>query len=949
MPEAVSTEGTSLWNLQTQKPEWVPLDQVKARLSSGAYKSYAGSQVPVQQGIGGEASLSPEAAATAVAAGATPTHSESARDLESRNKQWSDQYDNAGDKALAYVDGLVSGLSGQLLEGVPRLDAYGKLTSEKNREENPGYKGLGELSALAASIAAPESLIKYTPLGASNTLFSGVSKGVGTALGAGTTKLGTLAKGAVSDAVGGAAAAAALSTAHAVGQVVRGKPVSGGAVIDDIGLGAIIGGGIGVLGAGLGLATGKTAKAIEAAARFDQSAVQIRGVLSDVSKSWHSAHNVAGARVEALDDLVKSGALDAELPGTEWLKARTSAKAEADKARDALHKLAGTDNPTEVAARLHDLAKSGKAKEVEKLYKAFDDYGTAVSHLDDVMQPTTFDQAHLHDVIGDTDMIIPASEHPMQRLEQMIENGSPPEEIERFAKQIDENWNREKGAAGPNDATLDVVPAKGTPKQTAAVRGGRKVEARDLEAERFQPPKFEPPAAREGQQPRDFVTEGTALPHAYEAPGTSTRLRPGLDNATNEDLAKSLLLGGSVPGSDVAGFQAKKILDQARVERATGVMSPARPTELGTKIQGLIDELTAATGNRLGSVEARALATSLGMNHAKLGGPVASKLADLWALHRMTEALSNTVTPKGKQSLLQKALSWGTVSGTGSLAYDAGGPFVAGAARTVARHMLGTALAGAAGITAVAGRFRQSAVNGLAKALRPGIRNPVAVAAIAKTVATSYEPGAAPTTDYETKAKQLRQLRINPEPVIAHLRETLKPLSGLDPQAYAAAVEAGTERLKNLAKALPNSTSISVFVKSKGPSPSEIAAFHTYEAVTADRELVFKYLKAGMMPESVIEAMNEQHPDFMSELREYVLNNPEEVQAASHNTQMALSKLLGVPLVPEADPLYVRRMQEPYIEAKKKAVQKQMATQGAGAVQPPPMTPAQLLVIPRMN
>jgi hypothetical protein len=217
-------------------------------------------------------------------------------------------------------------------------------------------------------------------------------------------------------------------------------------------------------------------------------------------------------------------------------------------------------------------------------------------------------------------------------------------------------------------------------------------------------------------------------------------------------------------------------------------------------------------------------------------------------------------------------------------------------------------------------------------------------------VAASYAPGQDPTTDYRTKAEQLRNAQFNPAPLEAHFRESLKGIGAVNPAAYTAAVDAAMTRIKNLAKALPKDTSISIMVKSGGPTPEQHAAFQQYEAVTADRNLVFKYLKSGMMPQAVVDAMHEQHPDFMVELRDYVLNNQDEVQSAPHETQMALSRLLGVPLIPEASPDYVKRMQEPYAEAKAKAAQAQAQAQGAQALSGLPAlqpSPAAMLVGPR--
>lgn len=930
---APGPEGTSLWNIQTQSPEWVPLDQVKSKLSAGTYRTYAGSDVLVQSGVGAEGSYTPQAAATAVAGGATPTHTEPYRDVEARKKEFANQFDNAGDKALTVVDGLVSGLSGGLLEGIPG-GGLSEIEREKRGEVNPGYKTLGELAALAATFVAPESALKYTPLGAANELFGTASKATKAALAAkgGETALAKIARTGVSEAVGGAVASGALSSAHAVSQAVQGKPVSGYAILDDVGLGAAIGAGFGTVGETLGLAAKKAADVkaqIQAAARFDESALPVRRVLTDVTTSWDTAHKLASQRVEALDKLVKSGMLDAEIPGTEWLAERSSAKVAADQARAKLDKIAGTTDPVAIGERLHDMAVSGKAKEAQKLYEAFDNYGTAVSKLDSAMQPTTFDNAHLHDVIGDLDLSIPSSEHPMQRLEQMIENGTPADEIQRFADQIDANYNgaKKEPTPGANNPTQDVQA------------GRRQNEQHNIDFGEVAHKVPEPEIVSSKGEPVGISVKNVEMPKGAQ-PEPPRKYVPGL-NVPDEEKAMSILSGGSRAGNEEAGFKAKRILYEA-----SQVSAPVRPTNLGNNIQGLLDQLTAATGNRLGSEEARALAVKLGMNPSALTGPVSKRLADLWSLHRMSEALAENMETSGSgpKSKLATALGWGVVSGARHIGYEAGGAATAGVVGSLARQALGTALHGAAALSAVAGRFRQSAVNGLAKALNPTGRRALTMTGIYKTVSASYKPDEPPTTDFNTKADQLRWLLQNPEPTTNHLKQVFKSIGAVDPVAYTATIAAAQKRLTNLAKALPTAGTSSLMVKHSGPTASQIAEWHSYEAVTADRELVFKYLKAGMMPEGVVSAMNEQHPDYINEIKEYVLNNPDEVKSSSHATKMALSRLLGVPLVPEANPAYVSRMQEPYQKAKQEAAQR---AQGPATLHAPQPTPVQIIQLPR--
>lgn len=935
--QSVSADpGTTLWNLQTQTPEWVPLSAAQEKLASGGYREYGASGVNVAQGIGGPGIQSAAQAAHTIAAGGTVVDTRAQEALKSRQAATLATFDNSGDKALAVADGFVSGLSGGILEGVPVSDnILATAARETNSRANSGYKSLGELAALAATVIAPESVLKYTPLGAANEVFSATSKGVRTVLGD-----GILATGAA-DAAAGAASSLALSSANQVGRAVQGKPVHGNAIVDDVGLGTIIAGTLGLAGGYFAKASGKiknAAEEIQAAARFDESAKPIMGAVADVSNAWSAAHTDSAARMRALDKLVDSGLLEGSMPAEDWLAARHEALAAADKSRKTLNKLAGTEAPGEIAAKLADLASNGNAKATQKLYRAFDDYGTKVSALHDAMLPTSFDHAHLGEVIGDLDLGIHPTDHPAQRAEQMAASGASAEEVNRF---LEEYY--------PNEAPMEPGRAERAEQATGAVSPRAKAKPRG-EAP------IEEQSVAPGEQTRDIGLRGPTKnirPVAEYAPD----INAPTGEAVGSDLAAAVKQSRiPVPNSaakaqgmlfgtaEEAGLKAQGILlDQYRAT------APVRPTDLGATVQGAIDRLTAATGGRLGTPEARDLARKLGMDIGAIQGPVSSKLADLWALHKMSEALAEVAGKTSKTGFMAKALKGGMVSAGGKLGYNAAGSFGAGASRSLLGGAISTALQGAAGLSAVAGRFRQSAINGMARVLTPVGRRALSLGAIQHVVSETYAPDEPVTTDYETKARQLRQVIQAPDTIRKRVESSLRDVGAIDPVGYQSAVEATMTRLKNLAAHLPQGTSVSVFSKTMAPRQSAIDEWHAYEGITQNRDLVFSYIRAGSMPDVVREAVQEQHPEFIEELRNYVIENPAAIDRAPHKVKVALSKLLGVHLVPEADPAFVLRMQESYDEARQKQQQQQQAMQGAAAIKAGIPTMGQLLGVPSVG
>ncbi len=974
-------QGTVLWNLQTQSPEWVDFDDVSKALSSGQYRAYSGSTTNVEQGIGGEAALDPEQAATAVAGGGVATGSEAARGAIAAHEDNLARHSGIGDKALALASHAVSAVSGGLLKGIPGEDPEERALRE---EANPGSAALGDLAALAAAVFQPESLIKYTPLGLAGEAGSAVASAVKGA--------GGIIRGAGAEALGGAAAGAILGSTNQIGNAITGGKVSPAAVVDDIGLGALIGGGLGLAGGVVSKMAGNVRNAraeVKAAAGFDESAKPVAASISDASDAWHSAHEGAKVRLKALNQIAN----DHQIP-EEWLAARNEAAAEADKTAKALHKVAGTDDPVAVGQRIAELASSGKAKQAEKLFHAFNEYGTAVSRLDDAMRPVTSDLAFTGD-LHDMAEAVPAQDNVYQQVEAMIKNGASAEEIQAFQHRVNDasgyegrlNGKTPESAAKAEQATGALKP---TPKDMPTGKLGGRAETpgphelsgvgepvsprtgdkgfdhSDAGSELVGTPNGRNPMSPDDMDMYDLsdVTKGSnkeriaALeerlagkqkgkpePEATQFDGrsptkqTSAELAeqpvaarrspayevepeiPGRKARTYEPAdnpADSYERPGEFrPDPGAAGRRADHILDNARKDAR-----PVMPSELGDNIQAALNNLQAATGGRLGSAEARALAKKLGMDTDKLTGPVASRLVDLWGLHRMAEAVAEG---KGaKASALEGVLR----AAGASVGYKMGGYVGARAIGT----MVGAASGGLKSLVSTAGRLKQDAILGMAKVLSPMGRKAITLGAIGRTVSTSYSPGAQPTTSFDTKAKQLRQAVASPDAIKEKIKDGLKDVAAIDPVTASGAMDVAFARIQALAKALPNASYWGPFDPPGPPSSKEMDSWHEYEAVTHDRNLVFDYIKSGHVPEVVKEAMMEQHGDFMQELSNYIAGHQDEVSAAPPRTKQALSQLLGVSMGYEADPEYIARLQLSYQDAKQKAAQKMGAMQQSQAI-----------------
>lgn len=997
-------DGTLLWNLQTQKAEWVPLSEVKGKLATGSYRAYEGSEVVTQHGEA-LAGNTPEEGARKIGAG-VQAGSDAKLRAKARQDAQDAHYDTIGDKLLQTTDGFLRGITGGGLH-LPRPE-YEREASDR---VNGAYGTLGEVASIGATLLFPESLLKYTPMGMANKVQTAVA-GRLAAKGASVFRVGA------AEALGAASAGTTLATGAQVLRGVTGQGISGDALVDDIGLNLVVGGGLGLFGGAVGRMAGKIKNArteVEAAAKWRTD--DLHGAVGDAVSAWDSAHTGAKARLGAIKDQVDLGLLDSTaLPGKEWMAGRQAASDAADKARKAFLKAAGTDNIPDAIARVKAVAEDGKVGDL-KVFKALDDYGNAVAALDDAMLPTHVDDAHFGEILGDfeneIDSVPLAAEgtgpiepqfadtgnavgpkggaHPLARIPRSARKSPQgiPLSAEEAARNLDElnEWamqhpDNQVPELGESAAKADIEGGHATPEQGTApgkrplkADGGQKPadlsrvkDSGPLDAASFRPQSEDLAEAANvrvvGKKPAPSGREATAriarpiedgsldltgsireIPTIAE-PGINPRRAPAADNSFIEptaqpqaaatpkeaqygpwqDWSRPSDIGAKAPAQSQAARNARAALSEHM-----GLPRAPRTTMLGTNIQGAMDKLTQATNGRLGMTETRTFAQKLGVNLQKYNGPLASKMVDAWALRRMATAIAEeagVVSGGGKPGLISRALKAGAVGKAAEVGYGLGGKAGASASANIMSHVLGSVGA----IAAVAGRFKNSAVLGMARVLSPVGRKALTLGVAQQALLTSYDRDQPPTRDFAIKTDQIRKLAANTDYVKDMARMGLRDVAGLDPQLVEQAAESSSRRIKNLASRIPNGTYRGPFEPPGPPGIGEMDEFHQYEAVTADRSLIFSYIKSGYVPPVVVDAMNEQHPDFMQELRKYVVEHPEEMQKASHETKMALSSLLMMPLEMEADPAYVQRQQQPYEEAKQDAAMKKQMKQGAAAI-----------------
>lgn len=940
-----------LINVETQTPENVPAEKAAAALASQKYREYKGSYTNVQQGIGGDTAVGPTDLGPRLGMGATQTHSEASLAAAARAEATLDAHDTFGNKILAGLDGAIETTTGGLMKGLPALDEAASFRRDMRGEANPHSKTAGSIAAIAATVLAPGSALRFTPLGAAVRL----GEGAGAAIKAG----GGAARIIAGEAASGAVMGGVLGATNQIGNAIIGRPVSGDAIIDDLGLGAVVGGALGGAGVVVGRMAGKIKSAkteLEAAGRFADTSNASQAALKDGLGTWETAHLESVDRIRMLGQMEKEGWLDAEIAGSDWLAVRREAAKTSTAARERLLKISKADDMQGVMDYAGHVMAKGNGKQVSRFARALDEYGEASSNFHTAMRPTSADQAYFSELSkldGWTTEAIPAAGHPMQRYAEMVERGAPEAELRAFAEA-----NSAKDASGRYGRyeLADSTPMRG--------RTANNVSPEIAKAETVPPTpqgmatgKASPGRRAAKEIGHKDVTPEVELSPQIEGPGIGGKWNTPPRFAT-QGIAKGNLQGGSLkevighPGAleDVSrlkgALRARDILDQAGAAK-----SPFGTGEVGKHLEQVIAKLESSTGGRLGTAEARELAAKLGAR-GDLNGALAQKVVDMWALKKLSEAMGKVATKTGKASKLEQALYGGMLSKAKSMARAAGGPFAGGAVGAFLGGpiggIVGAALGSTSGLAAAAGRFKDSAVKGLETALRPGMRTSVTAFA-AKPSSVSYDDSE-PTKNFELKSTQLHNLVGNAPAMRERIGESMKELTAFDPITAAAATETAVRRIQNLALKVPVGVSRGMLKPLAPPSVEEVEMFEQYEAVTHNKEMVHEYLKAGSMPDSVASAMREQHPDYLNEMREYVITHQDEVAKAPQKTLEALSKLIGVPLVPEADPLYLQRQQQQYKLAKEKASQNMAAQQGmnimGGGAAAPMMTLGQQFQLP---
>lgn len=349
----IGEAGVQVWDVKANAPAYVKAEDYDAAVKSGDYRPYEQS---VERGslLGTTANFRPgERGQSAFISG-----SEAAS--EAREKELRDAYNTAADKALTFVEGAVDALS------VGMIHEHGDL-AELRREVNSGSAFAGQLAGTALGLKLPTGPLRWV---------GGTGEAAGEAA-AQALRAGPMLSRGLTEAGLGASLAGAGSLGHQISDaIVEDKPFAAEAVLHDIKLGGLLGGGLGFLGGALSKVRGRGAIEAQGGLIGSDPALQktISGKVQDAVAAMDQAVETHAARLGMLRVLEDEG----HFASLGLVGQRETALAEARALRSKI-------------GDVHEGFASDDAKVYGSFRDALDKYQAKVGELDGLMKARNFE------------------------------------------------------------------------------------------------------------------------------------------------------------------------------------------------------------------------------------------------------------------------------------------------------------------------------------------------------------------------------------------------------------------------------------------------------------------------------------------------------------------------------------------------------------------------------
>ncbi len=175
----------------------------------------------------------------------------------------------------------------------------------------------------------------------------------------------------------------------------------------------------------------------------------------------------------------------------------------------------------------------------------------------------------------------------------------------------------------------------------------------------------------------------------------------------------------------------------------------------------------------------------------------------------------------------------------------------------------------------------------------------------AKSVYTGASRGAflsgatkALSGDYSERVKRIKELSNDPNAMIQHFDKSTASLQNIAPNVTNSLNQSITRGVQFLASKIPQPATHFVLSKEYKPSPAAMEKFEHYYEIVNNPIATFEEIKDGVLSFDTMEALTAVHPMLLEEMKKSILENFDEDEAHKmpYTVKLALSKFIGQPL-----------------------------------------------------
>lgn len=946
---SLKTPGAVLFNHKTGSPEFVPSERIQGALASGDYSGGETTTVtqtpeglPVTRSVAGLPAASLGGETPDIAANAITGQTE-------RERRVREDFDTAGDKLNTFSEGVIDAMSMGLLHETGE-------GADIRRDVNSGSAFIGQVIGT------------FTP-------GPGTVMNAGRALGKAAGKIimkeaSTAATRVVARALEGAAAGGMLMGAQSIGHqtadaVFADKPWVASAVLHDVKLGLLLGGGLegagGLIGEKLG--AGSRAEVAGSGGLVDPTSPESLSAHSKIQEGVSSFHDILETRAAnqgVMEVLAKEGH---NVPKRFVADNGDLVKA-ADRARQHLasldmdHALSGSDNKAFVEWR-----------------DAMEDYQKKVAAVDTAMSPRLGEKppaeatpqppapvrnptqagleankAEGNASGGAVEMHATMEGSPALRAKYQEIYGRPyeaPGELQQLEPGY-ENLNREVSpAASSGEKTnprgkVQINPVERSGTQTGSAPGPR---PGDLRAESLNLPVID---ARQNAEAFARFRE-SALGDSTSSklpPAEQPAARPAGTFADLKNIDEALKKDRTAPAKpDLGGPPSPESINKAPKSSAVdrfmnnwyqeALRSGPKitPGDIAAgKLGRVMDEIRQASGGQLDSAAAVDLFTHEKISPAQT--TFGSQIDQIYAARRIARHVADA--SRGVSTPLEKAAKSRILGLAGKiLSVKAMGALgITGLPKYILGSALSSKLFGQTGRAAAsAGRLNKAVLETAASLLKNNkglIGGTVALNSFGNKPYAYSDVG--PIKDPIERIQEIRRVAANPAALQDHIKNQLGAFGVMHPEVADSLAKQATTQVIQLSIRAPKFV-WDAMGNIQEPAANEMRRFHSFENATHDVLGLLHAVQNRTANEQQIDALHTQHPEVQHKLLQGLFADPDAMQRASRSQLKMIEQVSGLHLSVSGTPAFMARQMAAW------AVHEQ-AKMNNGAVTPPAQTPA---------